>query len=74
MMNHNGNDFHKKVSHLWDKQEKIVDVAPTKTIDLMTRISRGGYVTTNSTTRAKQENMNTLYTAKPMFFESLSAG
>lgn len=74
-MTHNGNDIQKKKYLTFGTNKKqIVDVAPTKTIDLMTRISRGGYVTTNTTTRAKQENMNTLYTAKPMFFESLSAG
>ena len=51
----------------------IVEVVATNTIDLWTRVLRGGK-TTNSATIAKQENMNTLYTAKPMFLESFSEG
>ena len=51
----------------------IVEVVATNTIDLWTIVLRGGK-TTNSATIAKQENMNTLYTAKPMFLESFSEG
>lgn len=54
--------------------KEIVEVVPTSTIDLPTSIFRGGYVTTNSTTSAKHENIKTLYTAKPMFLESFSEG
>ena len=51
-------------------KRQIVDVVPTNTIVLSISISMGGYVSTNMTTRARQENMSTLYTAKPVFLES----
>ena len=51
-------------------KRQIVHVVPTNTIVLSISISMGGYVSTNMTTRARHENMNTLYTAKPVFLES----
>lgn len=54
-------------------RKQIVDVVPTSVIDLPTSVTKGRYVTTNSTTSAKHENMKMLYTARPMFFESLRA-
>ena len=51
-------------------KRQMVDVVPTNTIALSIRILMGRYVSTNMTTRARHEKMNTLYTAKPVFLES----